>query len=61
MRITAFDYEDDFLDSDEDFFEKFSHKAKLIKKNKQDEIQLKRKAKMKERERLAEEEEKETM
>lgn len=59
MRITSFDYEEDFLNGDEDFFEKFSHKTKLIKKDKQDAIQLKRKAKMKERERLIEEEERE--
>lgn len=56
MRITRADYEDDFLDGDEEFFEKISHKTKLVKKEKQDTIKQKRKAKMKERERLIEEE-----
>ena len=54
MRIAPADYEDIFLDGDEDCFEKFSHKTKLVKKEKQNIIKQKRKAKMKERKRLTE-------
>lgn len=50
------EYEEDFLDDEEQLFQKFSHKAKLANQRKKDEIRQKQKEKQKEKEQLLESE-----
>lgn len=52
MRLSLADYENYFLDSDEDNFQKISQKTKIVKKEK-DTIQKQRKEKRKGRELLS--------
>lgn len=49
MMVNKIDY-DDYLDEDEVFFEKLSHKAKIVKQDKKAAIRAKRKEKLRKQE-----------